>query len=129
MKYDFNHWDKTEMTREEALDWFESEFEVTDGKRCSPTCPQCQAEEWAIRALSARWHAYPDEKPPESGVYLVSEYSCLTKKVSFVWIGYWDDEKWYFAENFVDPDSFDIGKWIYAWMELPEPMAREEKDG
>lgn len=51
MKYDFDHWNKTEMTREEALAWFESGFEVTDGKRCSPTCPQCQAEEWAIKAL------------------------------------------------------------------------------
>lgn len=54
MKYDFDHWDKTEMTQEEALAWFESEFEVTDGKRCSPTCPQCQAMEWAIKALSVK---------------------------------------------------------------------------
>ena len=54
MKYDFDHWDKTEMTQEEALAWFESELEVTDGKRCSPTCPQCQAEEWAIKALSVK---------------------------------------------------------------------------
>lgn len=54
MKYDFDHWNKTEMTQEEALDWFESELEITDGKRCSPTCPQCQATEWAIKALSIK---------------------------------------------------------------------------
>lgn len=86
------------------------------------------ALQMAIKALSVRWHAYPDEKPPEPGDYLVSQYSCLTKKITFVWVEEWDGEDW-IDEDFEDSHPLVLDKWVYAWMELPEPMPKEETDG
>ena len=139
MKYDFDHWDKTEMTQEEALDWFESELEFADGKRCFPTCPQCQANEWAIKALSVRWHPYPKEKPSEQGFYLITEPVMLNSKEYRVQIYYWG-KSWECEE--IDPKlKKKKAYWIYsdsewgdyeckdvvAWMPLPGPYVPKEK--
>lgn len=135
MKYDFDHWDKTEMTREEALDWFESEFEVTNGERCRPTCPQCQAEEWAIKALLVRWHKYPDEKPEKEGKYLVCCPSICCPQEPTVDILNWgkteECDAWYIIDpTLCDINDLESGDYtvdnVYAWMPLPKPY--REKD-
>lgn len=109
------------MTRNEAIDVLKANYPDVCFSELR------EAVDVAIKALSARWHKYPDEKPPRSDVYLVSEYSCLTKKITFVWVCYWDGEMWHFAENFENPDYTDIGNWIYAWMELPEAMKTQKR--
>ena len=137
MKYDFDHWDKEYMTQEEALAWFESELEVTDGERCCPTCPQCQANEWAVEALSVRWHKYPVEKPPAKGVYLVCSmlsFGCPQEPTIelLYWGKSWECEErdnslkkkkayWYDTDSEWGDHTVDD---VYAWMPLPKPMSK-----
>ena len=115
MKYDFDHWDKPEMTQEEALAWFESEFEVTDGKRCRPTCPQCQAEEWAIKALSVRWHKVKSRKDlPEMYIPVIVEYD---RGITVAIL----DDAWVKNQPMWYVNNEPIGLWnaVDRWMEIP----------
>lgn len=59
------------MTRQEAIEWFRGELK--DGK-CSDSCPQCNANEIALRTLETfekkgHWIAFKDK-------YLGESYRC-----------------------------------------------------